>query len=616
MPDTVYYCIDGVNNKVETLSKEQILDAIEQAIEGGSVLAYDDAFVTQIKEINKDRALKVWIGTQAEYNAISEKQDYVLYIISDDQQKEDIIEYIEQLHEDSDSKIEAEAEARADADAALQQNINDEAAARASADSLLNSAVGNVSKRTELYFICETPTATADKICVLQDSGTIPTITLGTRIVVQFKNPCFISDTSTAFPTLTLQDANGNRLYNSALYIDGGVGAGRVNCKQKVWAQDGVVRFVLGKVSGVSANRWIMQADYRAQTAAAAAQTAVTEEASARASADTTLQGNITAEATARQTADNTLQNNITAEATARANADSTLQTSVANVAKRTELFFTCDTASSTAAKVAVLQDSGSIQTIAVGTRIVVKFANESKISDSSTTFITLQLKDSNNNEIFAAKNIDAGNGKGRIWGKSEVWSKDSVVSFVYGSANNLDVWIMECDYNAQTAAKAVADSITDRFGAASTKTTVSTTTHKVLWEYSPTGAKLGKTGDAVSLTDAYTDFDYLIFCFNNNTNDGYYPSVKVCEAKQYINFMMDVFYADTTRVQETKQLFFFSLNDKTITVDQFITYFGVYSSPYSNVNGNVGAGSDDSLIQKIVGVKVGNAKIPVKTVT
>ena len=635
MPNTVVYCIDGANNKIETLSKEQILDAIEQAIEGGSVLSYDDAFVTQIKEINKNRALQVWIGTQAEYNAIAEKQDYVLYIISDDQQKEEIIEYIEQLHEETQSMVDAEAEARATADNALQRNINEEAAARASSDTNLNTSISNVSKRTELYFICDTPTATAEKTCVLQDSGTIPTITLGTRIVILFKYPNYISDTSTAFPSLKFTDANGNQIYNQTLYIDSGAGTGRVNCKQKVWSQDGIVRLVLGKVSGVSANRWIMQTDFKARKDAEAAQTAVEAEASARASADTTLQGNITAEASARQTADTTLQNNITAEATARANADTTLQTSVANVAKRTELYFTCDTASSAAAKVAVLQDSGDIQTIAVGTRIVVNFKHQSKISDSSQTYITLKLTNSNGDELRAATNIDAGNGKGRIWGKSEVWSDNSVVAFVLAqltvNGTTRTDWVIEADYNAQTAAKAasdeaaaVADSITSRFGAATVKTIISQTTQKTLWERSST-SKLGRTGDAVALTDAYTDFDYLLFYFNSydsinettGTSDGYYPDIKIFEPNAKIRVVDEGVgaWSAGTNGRIVKEMFELSLNGSTVTVASHMRVrisFGI--AEY--LTGSASTSTDDNILLKIVGVKVGDAKIPVKTVT
>ena len=52
-------------------------------------------------------------------------------------------------------------------------------------------------------------------------------------------------------------------------------------------------------------------------------------EATARQSADTTLQNNIDSEASARESADNGLQNNINTEASARESADTTLQTQI-----------------------------------------------------------------------------------------------------------------------------------------------------------------------------------------------------------------------------------------------------------------------------------------------
>ena len=55
----------------------------------------------------------------------------------------------------------------------------------------------------------------------------------------------------------------------------------------------------------------------------------IDNEATARQSADTTLQNNIDNEATARQSADTTLQNNIDSEATARQSADTTLQNQI-----------------------------------------------------------------------------------------------------------------------------------------------------------------------------------------------------------------------------------------------------------------------------------------------
>ena len=95
----VIYGIDGANNKIETMTKEQILDAIAQAQQGHSVFDYDDAFISKIKEINHGNQLRFWIGTQAEYNAIATHENNVLYIISDDNSKEEIVAAIENLAE-------------------------------------------------------------------------------------------------------------------------------------------------------------------------------------------------------------------------------------------------------------------------------------------------------------------------------------------------------------------------------------------------------------------------------------------------------------------------------------------------------------------------------------
>lgn len=60
-----------------------------------------------------------------------------------------------------------------------------------------------------------------------------------------------------------------------------------------------------------------------------ATQAALDAEATARGSADSTLQGNITSEASTRAAADTTLQSNINAEVTNRTNADAALQTQI-----------------------------------------------------------------------------------------------------------------------------------------------------------------------------------------------------------------------------------------------------------------------------------------------
>lgn len=57
--------------------------------------------------------------------------------------------------------------------------------------------------------------------------------------------------------------------------------------------------------------------------------TSVSTEASARSSADTTLQSNIDSEASTRASADTTLQSNIDTEASTRSSADTTLQSNI-----------------------------------------------------------------------------------------------------------------------------------------------------------------------------------------------------------------------------------------------------------------------------------------------
>lgn len=85
-----YYCICESNCKFETMTKEQILAAIAQAVETGSVSDVDTGFVTKVKEQNASSAVTIWVGTRAQYNAITEKATNCLYIITDDTTGEDI----------------------------------------------------------------------------------------------------------------------------------------------------------------------------------------------------------------------------------------------------------------------------------------------------------------------------------------------------------------------------------------------------------------------------------------------------------------------------------------------------------------------------------------------
>lgn len=84
MPDRKYYVISDDNCKFESLTKEEVLTAIAQAIESGEISDVDTGFVTTIKETNHNVGLKFWYGTQAEYNALQSYDAETYYIIKDD----------------------------------------------------------------------------------------------------------------------------------------------------------------------------------------------------------------------------------------------------------------------------------------------------------------------------------------------------------------------------------------------------------------------------------------------------------------------------------------------------------------------------------------------------
>ena len=88
--DRKYYVLCGSNCKFESMTKEQILTAIEQAISTGAIQNVDTGFVTTLKEQNAQAGVKFWIGTSAEYNALATKLENCFYILTDDTTEADI----------------------------------------------------------------------------------------------------------------------------------------------------------------------------------------------------------------------------------------------------------------------------------------------------------------------------------------------------------------------------------------------------------------------------------------------------------------------------------------------------------------------------------------------
>lgn len=90
MADRKYYVFCDDNCRFEGMNKEQILTAISEAVTSGEIKDIDSGFVTTLKEQNSGKGLQMWVGTQAEYNALQEIVDNCFYIISDDTTEEDI----------------------------------------------------------------------------------------------------------------------------------------------------------------------------------------------------------------------------------------------------------------------------------------------------------------------------------------------------------------------------------------------------------------------------------------------------------------------------------------------------------------------------------------------
>ena len=104
MADRKYYVFCGDNCRFEGMTKEQIYAAIVQAVENGEIRNIDTGFVTRIKEQNGGRQVTLWVGTQAQYNAIEAREENCLYIITDDTAFEDLRDALQQLRADFESR--------------------------------------------------------------------------------------------------------------------------------------------------------------------------------------------------------------------------------------------------------------------------------------------------------------------------------------------------------------------------------------------------------------------------------------------------------------------------------------------------------------------------------
>lgn len=113
MSERKYYVICGNNCKFESMTKEQIITAIQEAVSTGEIKDIDAGFITKVKEQNAGNNLLFWVGTTAEYNALEEKDPNCFYIKTDDTTDADIkatLDYLNEIAAQSIGKIPPQAE--------------------------------------------------------------------------------------------------------------------------------------------------------------------------------------------------------------------------------------------------------------------------------------------------------------------------------------------------------------------------------------------------------------------------------------------------------------------------------------------------------------------------
>lgn len=105
MSERTYYVLCDDDCRFESMTKEQIVAAIADAT-GSTPTGIDDAFITKIKEIRANETKQIWVGTEAQFNALNPAPAYgvstvrvgtngVLYLCPDEDLFSNVIVYSE-----------------------------------------------------------------------------------------------------------------------------------------------------------------------------------------------------------------------------------------------------------------------------------------------------------------------------------------------------------------------------------------------------------------------------------------------------------------------------------------------------------------------------------------
>ena len=114
-----FYVFCDDNCRYEGMTKEQIIAAIAEAT-GSAPTAIDDAFITKLKEIRAGDTAQLWIGTEADFNALDPQPiinkssvrigaDGIMYICTDESLNSKAVAHAETHAADGDDPISPES---------------------------------------------------------------------------------------------------------------------------------------------------------------------------------------------------------------------------------------------------------------------------------------------------------------------------------------------------------------------------------------------------------------------------------------------------------------------------------------------------------------------------
>lgn len=106
MSDRKYFVICEQGCRFESMTKEQIMTAITQAVNEGTVSDIDSGFISRVKTINGG-VLRFFVGTQSEYEMLSaEQKTNLLAVITNETLVDDMIAEIKRQLSSGDITIE------------------------------------------------------------------------------------------------------------------------------------------------------------------------------------------------------------------------------------------------------------------------------------------------------------------------------------------------------------------------------------------------------------------------------------------------------------------------------------------------------------------------------